>query len=911
MSTRVRALTVVAAVLVLAGWQARPSSQGPPPVTTPQQALGASIGDDYFLANYTQLEQYWKAVDRESDRVVLSDIGRTEEGRTHWMAIVSAPENLASLERYKEISRRLALAEGLTDEQARALAREGRAVVWIDGGLHANEVLGSQQLVELVYRLASASDEETLRFLRDVIVLVVNANPDGHELVANWYMRDTLPHRRSLDGVPRAYQKYVGHDNNRDFYLSSQAETVNMNRVLYREWFPQIVLDHHQSSPAGTVMFAPPFRDPFNYVFDPLIPIGIELVGAAMHARFAAEGKPGVTMRRGSTYSTWWNGGLRTTAYFHNQIGLLAETMGDPTPTEIPLVSDRQQPSADLPFPIAPQPWRFRQSIEYVMTANRAVIDVASRFRETFLLNAFRMGRNAIDRGSRDSWTLSPRRIASLTAAAGRRPPAKLYEERLRDPALRDPRGYVLPSSQPDFLTALKFADALIRSGVVVHRATSAFAAGGKTYPAGSLVVKTAQAFRPHVLDMFEPQDHPDDIPYAGAAPTPPYDIAGWTLAFQMGVQFDRLLDGFDGPFERLGASRPPPGRVAGATKPAGYFVSHHQNDAFIAVNRLLSGGEAVYWLRDRTAGGLPGTTGAIYVAAGAATRPRLEQMAAELGLTFTGSAAPDGEALRLAPVRVALWDQYGGSSSSGWIRWILERFECPYEIVFAAGLDAGNLSRRYDVIVLPDEAVPGRGADGGGVENVPAQYRGALGRMSWERTVPELKRFVEEGGTLLAIGGATGIAERLGVPVTSALTSGDSTRQTLRPSEFYVPGSILRVAVDNTVPAAFGFFDEVDVFFDSSPAFRLGPRAREAGVRRVAWFASPAPLRSGWAWGQKYLDGAVAAVDAPLGKGRVLLFGPEIAYRAQSHGTFKFLFNGIHSARARAVRLPEPRATR
>ncbi len=400
--------------MVLAAWQVRTQSQTATTVTSPREELGANIGDDYFLATYSQLEKYWKKLDRESERMSLIDIGRTEEGRTQWMAVISSPANIKGLDRYRGISQRLAQAEGLTDEQARSMARDGKAVVWIDGGLHANEVLGAQQLMEMVYQLVSRSDAETLRFLDDVIVLAVHANPDGHELIANWYMREQDPRRRRVDGVPRPYQKYVGHDNNRDFFMASQAETINMNRVMYREWFPQIVLDHHQTAPAGTVMFAPPFRDPFNYVFDPLIPVGIDLVGAAIHARFAAEGKPGVTMRSGSSYSTWWNGGLRTTAYFHNQLGLLTETMGDPTPTEIPFVPDRQLPSADLPFPIAPQPWRFHQSVEYAITANRAVIDVASRFRETFLYNAYQMGKNSIDRGNRDTWTVSPRRLAAL-----------------------------------------------------------------------------------------------------------------------------------------------------------------------------------------------------------------------------------------------------------------------------------------------------------------------------------------------------------------------------------------------------------------------------------------------------------------------------------------------------------------
>jgi hypothetical protein len=912
---RSRAPIAVALLLVLAVWEGRTQSQAVSSVTAPLQEFGAAIGDDYFLATYSELERYWKRLQGESDRMSLVDIGRTEEGRTQWMAVVSAPENLARLEHYRGISRRLALAEGLTDEQARALAAEGRAVVWIDGGLHANEVLGAQQLIELVYHLVSASDEETLRFLRDVIVLAVHANPDGHELVANWYMREPDPLRRRMEGLPQPYQKYVGHDNNRDFYMSTQAETINMNRVLYREWFPQIVLNHHQTAPPGTVMFAPPFGGPFNYVFDPLVPVGIELVGAAMHTRFAAEGKPGVTMRGGSNYSTWWNGGLRTTAYFHNQLGLLTETVGDPTPTQIPFVPARQLPSVDLPYPIAPQVWRFRQSVDYALTANRAILDVASRFRETFLFNVYRMGRNSIERGGRDTWTMSPRRLAALggNARGGRRAPPRLFDELLRDPRLRDARGYILSAEQPDFLTATKFVDALLKAGVTVHRASASFSVGARTYPAGSFVVKAAQAFRPHVLDMFEPQDHPDGIPDQGGPPAPPYDNAGWTLAYQMGVKFDRVLDEFSGPFEPIGEARPPEGGITGLPQPAGYLVSHHQNDAFVAVNRLLEAGDDVYWLRDRTIGPAPGT-GAIYIAPGPSTRQRLERAAAELGLVFTGIAAPpEGDALKLRPVRVALWDRYGGSTPSGWTRWMLERYEFPHEVVYVPTLDAGNLIARYDVIVLTDEALAGGGVPNLPLERVPARYRATIGNISRERTVPQLRRFVEAGGVLLAIGDATAIGERLGVPVTSALASPGVTGRPrpLAPSEFYIPGSVLRVSVDNTVPLGFGFEREVDVFFNASPVFRLLPEAAARGVRGVAWFDSPEPLRSGWAWGEHHLRGGAAVVDAPLGKGRVLLFGPEINYRAQPHGTFKFLFNGIHYARAVPARIGSATATR
>jgi hypothetical protein len=419
-------------------------------------------------------------------------------------------------------------------------------------------------------------------------------------------------------------------------------------------------------------------------------------------------------------------------------------------------------------------------------------------------------------------------------------------------------------------------------------------------------VVKTAQAFRAHVLDMFEPQDHPDDIPYPGGPPTPPYDNAGWTLAFQMGVKFDRVLDAFDGPFEPVTTTTPSPGRVNGVSVPAGFVLGHQQNDAFVAVNRLLKAGEEVYWPRDRKFG--PATTagtGVMYIPARATTRAILQKAASDLGLTFTGvPAAPTGEALKLRPVRVGLWDRYGGSSPSGWMRWILERYEFPFELTYVQTLDAGQLAGRYDVIILSDDAVTTAVDEAPDVPRVPPEYRGTIGTLSRTRTLPALRQFVQDGGTLLAIGGGTELPLAMGLPVSSALETGPDRRPLSR-EQFYIPGSIVRVRVDNTTPLGYGFEPEVDVFFDRSPVFRLDADAAVKGVRRVAWYPGASPLRSGWALGQRYLENGGAVVDAPLGRGRVLLFGPEITFRAQPHGTFKFLFNGIYYSRAMPVRMP------
>jgi len=899
-----------------------------PRVTSPKEFFGHDIGDDYYLATYTQYTEYLRKLEKESPRMTVVDIGKTEEGRSQLTAIITSPDNHKKLAQIKETNRKLALADGISEDQAHQLALTGKSVVWIDGGIHATEVLGAQQLIELVYRLNSKNDAETLRILNDDVILCTILNPDGMELVSNWYMREKDEKRRTTNGVPRLYQKYVGHDDNRDFYMLNMSESVNEIKMIDREWYPVITYDHHQTGPAGAVLFAPPFRDPYNYNFDPLVVLGIDTVGSAMHTRLAAENKPGAVMRSGSTYSTWYNGGMRTTSYFHNQIGLLTETIGNPTPVEIPFVPDMQLPRGDVPNPIAPGIFKFRTAIEYEMTNNWAVLDLASKRKEDFLFNMYKMAKNAIERGNKDSWTIHPKRIAAVRAAigdteasgagraggagrgggGGNAAPASLYDSVLHDPKMRDPRGFIVPSDQPDFATATKFINILIKGGVTVHRATAAFTVNGKLYPAGSYVVKTAQPFRPHVLDMFEPQDHPDDIPYPGGPPRPPYDVTGYNLSYSMGVVFDRILDGFDGPFQKIPDVVTLTGKVAQAPRGGAYVIDARVNDAFVAANRLLKAKQQVMRATAPfTMNGKSYAAGSFLIPATAEATAIVEKVAIDKGLTIdAGQTVPTGEhgPVAMKPVRIGLWDQYGGSMPSGWTRWVFEQFEFPFEVVYPQTLDAGNLNAKFDVLVFVDGGIPG--GDGGGrgggfggqpaADTVPSEFRGWLGRVTVSKTVPELKKFVENGGTIVTIGSSTALGHHLGLPIRDALTEVvNGAPRPLPREKFYVPGSILDARVDNTNPIAYGMSDRTYVMFDLSPAFRLEPEAAIKGVKPVVWFDSAAPLRSGWAWGQQYLDQAVAVVDASVGKGHVVLFGPEVLWRAQPHATFKMFFNGIY----------------
>jgi hypothetical protein len=733
---------------------------------------------------------------------------------------------------------------------------------------------------------------------------------------------------------------------------------------MYREWFPQIMYNHHQTGPSGTVMFAPPFRDPFNYFFHPMLPAGIDLVGSVMATRFISEGKPGVVTRKGASYSTWWNGGFRTTAYFHNQIGILTEAIGNPTPISIPFTSRFAIGDSSLWWPIPPQQvWHFRQSIDYSITADKAILDYASRYRESVLYRIYQMGRDEIKWGSEDHWTFTPHemeRVQAQVAAANPQPAAPaggrggrggeamggrggggggpvLYAA-LTTKELRDPRGFIIPSNQDDFGSATRFVNALWKSGITILRATAPFTVAGKQYPANSYVVKTAQAFRPHVMDMFEPQDHPDDIPYPGATPTPPYDVAGWTLAYQMGVQFDRILDGFDGPFEVLKSlATVPAGSVKTAQGPAGYYFTHKATNSFIAINRLLAANEDVSWLKDGPMG-----IGTFYVAAKPTTLPILQKAAADLGLTFEATATPPTAAgAKLRKLRIGLVDRVGGGMPVGWTRLIFKNFEFPFvedsvNDVFPPDINAGNLRAKYDVLVFNGEGIgtggggrfggagsgdapaggdvppgAGAGAQGGGRGGrsgaqtgtrdpkddrpaplpEPEKYAKRRGNVTAEG-LAALRQFVEEGGTIIAIGSSSnGAIQQFKLPLTNHLVKADGTP--IPRSEYYVPGSILRVALDPNNPLAHGYGNELDVFFSNSAVWDL--KGTDPAVRSVAWFPNETPLRSGWAWGQKVLNKGVLMAEASVGKGRVIMFGNELLFRSEPHGSYRLFFNALY----------------
>ncbi|WP_240465997.1 MULTISPECIES: M14 metallopeptidase family protein [Sphingobacterium] len=875
-------------------------------VSSPKSHFGFNIGDDYKIANYKAMESYFLKVASSSNRVQIQKAGLTEEGRQQYLLIISSPENLANIEEYRKISQSLGRAEGISEQDAMQLAKTGKPIVWIDGGMHSNETVGSHQLVETLYQLTSRNDQEILTYLDKVVVLMWHVNPDGQDLLADWYMQYENPKDRNMS-IPTLYQKYVGHDNNRDFFMYNMKEASNLAKVMYVDWLPQIVYNHHQTSPEGTVVAGPPYRDPFNQVYDPLVVSGIDGVGFAMINRLNEEGKPGYVRMDQSTFSTWWNGGLRTAPYFHNMIGILTETTGSPTPAEIPFIAERQMPRNGLPNPVSPQKWHFQQSIDYSVSMNMAILDYASRNGDKLLYNFYKMGKNSIERGNTDHWTAYPRYINALktayendikskkmsydgtSASRSKGIPTSYVDSLYRNSENRDPRSYIIPADQADFGTALKFVNALIKSGIYVYQAHEDFSIAGKSYPKNSIIVKTNQAFRPQIIDMFEPQDHPHDTEYEGGPPIRPYDAAGWTLGLQMGVQYDRLYEDIAGPFERKPygiALTPPTDKLL--TSRGGYLINAKANDAFLVVNKLIAAGlkpQRDLHSKDFYIDGKQ--------------QNLLQNTIHDLSLNIQAIDKKPKHLISIKPLKIGLFDHYGGSMSSGWTRWILEQYGFNYELFYPKNIDNNDI-KKYDILLFVGQGIPTRREETTKFRLpedrlVPTQFTHLLGQVTKSKSIPILEQYIEQGGKILTIGSSSDLVYHFKLPVVDPLLTTDKQNKAvgLSSSDYYIPTSILQAELDLSRAENFGMNSKVNIVFNNSPVFKI---ENTDMLYSLGSINNKKSLLSGWAHGQHYLEGVSIGLTAKIGDGKLIAFGPEITNRAQSHATFKLLFNQLYN---------------
>ena len=861
MLTRWARWAVLAAATTLAVSDVPAASHaGAREVPPPAAVLGAAPCADRTLATSEQIAQYFKALADASDRVRLVDIGPTTEGRRQYLAVIGSASTLRRLEHFQGLARALALnrdASGapLTEAAARRLASEGRAVIWLDFGLHSNEAAPTQAAPWLAWLLATGETAE-LRRIRDrsLIVLVPDMNPDGTTQLAGWYR--THQGRPWEMSPPTLAHRYAGHDNNRDWFLFSQQETRNIARQLYEVFLPQIVYDHHQTAPFPARIFIPPFDEPVNVHIPAPVLRGVSHFGEAIRARLLREGRQGAIS--GVGYDTWWNGGMRTAPYFHNMIGLLTETAHlSPTPATYDASTfpdtfanghQTRRESPDYPLPYLGGRWTFRQSCEYILSASLAVLDAGAAEAERWQYGMYAMARDAMRDGADDTW--------------------------------------IIPSGQWDPGAAAALVEALNIGGVRVGRADTAFTAGGRRYPEGSFLIAGAQPFLPVIRDLLTPQRYPDRRDGPTGQPLAPYDITGWTLSLQMGVDVRHVT----------GTVRVAQTAVEGRARPGGavtgrgqdlFAIDPRANGAFTAANALLRAGATVA----RVPGGLDTGAGPMppgaFIVRPSPSGPSLIGLTQDLGLSVAAlDAPPPGTVLPYRTRRIGMYGAWGGNPDEGWTRWVLERHGFPVATLRDADIRAGHLRRAWDVILLPaatahsmEHGVP----DG----QLPQAYTGGLGRTG----VSALRAFVEAGGVLVALDEAGTLpVSAFGLPVTDV-------RAGLGARDLYIPGSLLDLAVDSGAPLGWGLPNHVAAFLLNSPAWRVGPLPNgRPGLRIAARHDSPAPVLSGWAVGAEQLRGSAAVLDIPVGEGHVVLLGLRTQHRGQTLGTFKLLFNAITS---------------
>ena len=883
---------IVLSILLAAVTTVAPLAQKAAGVPTPASVFGFEPGADYKLATYEQSVAFFKKLADSSRFVKLMEAGKTSQGRTMYYALISTPENLAKIDHYREIWQRLAHPQGLTDAEAERLAREGKALVHIDGGLHATEVAGPQHTPLLAYDLVSKADEPATRaMLENVIVMLwPTINPDGQQMVAEWYMKNVgTPYE--LSGVPQLYQEYVGHDNNRDAYMLNMIESRVIEHT-WRQWEPQIIYVHHQSGPFPTRIWLPPFSEPVGVEAPPVIAREVNMIGMGIAKALDEHGKPGAT-HMGTAFDAWYPGYIDYAPIFKNIAAWWTETAlyqyatpHEYTMNDFPQNFRDLRPQSLYSSPWKPGWWRLRDAVDYMEIGSLATIEYAAKYKDSLLMNRYRAGRDQI--------------------AAG---------------ATKPPYAYIVPQQQRDPVAAVELLRRLAFGGVRVSQLADAATIDGTSYPAGTWIVATDQEFAAMAREVLDVQRYPDLRQYPGGPPERPYDAAGWTLPMQMGVNviaaatplasdvrarmkllgpmpdvkvkpspyagsqhdaapFDSVPgSGFDTE-PSAAAIVPPAGRLTGSG-PA-LSLDPAQNNTYRAINHAWKQGGSLQFANGR------------YVIAGLSDAQQ-NDLVKSLALVAERTSASGRPVTK---PRIGLFRPWTASMDEGWTRWVLEQYGFEYVVLRPADFKA-PLAGKVDVVILADDArLPiegapgGRGGGRGGSSTGSAQAGREVRPEYADRLnaadLASFEQFVRGGGTVVCLNSASTFAiQQFKLPVRNVV-------QGLRTDEFFLHGTIVGVDVDTGSQVMAGMPAKAAVFADSSPVFEVLDGFK--GNTLAQYQGSGSPLLSGYLIGEKYMNGKAAALDVQLDKGHVVLLGFRPEWRGQPFGTFKIIFNALLS---------------
>ncbi|RKY85597.1 hypothetical protein DRQ09_07075 [candidate division KSB1 bacterium] len=813
-------------------------------VPKPEDIIGFKVGEDRKVADMHQIVEYFNRLGESSERVTVKEVGKTTMGNPFIVAIITSEQNQNNLEKYQKYQQLLADPRKITDVEAEKIINDGKAIVMINCSIHASEIGASQMSMELAYNLATKNDPDTKEILNNVILLLVPMhNPDGIQMVVDWYKKN-LGTRYEGGRMPWLYHKYVGHDNNRDWYMFTQVESRLTVEGIHNVWHPQIIVDMHQMGSRGARIFVPPFVDPYEPNIDPILEQEVGMMGTFIATELTAQGKAGVIHSTG--FDAWTP--ARAYHHYHGGIRILTEVASVKLATPIEIKFDELaknviQRSVKIPLPWKGGKWTLRDIVDYDYSAAMAVLTNAARLRKNWLNNFYVIHKKAVTR---------------------------------KEP----PFSYLILKNQRDLSTAVKMMNVLQIGGVEINKAEESFWADGSRYPEGTYIVYMAQPYGGFAKTLLERQVYPEIRDYPGAPLKTPYDVVAHTLPLLMGVDVVKVDSPFVVKSVLLNRVKKPKGTVEYAEHPFGYMWSHSTNDDIVALNRLIKKGYEVYWAaEDFKKGDSVNPAGTMIVKFKYGLVDDLQSIVKDLYVNFKElDNKPEIKVYELKPVKLGLYKSWTASMDEGWTRWVLEQYEFPYRSVYNKDIRKGNLNQNFDVIIFPDlrDITIVNGISD---KFIPPEYSGGIGEVG----VKNIKEFIEKGGSLITLNSCSEFPiKRFYLPVENSV-------RRLNRKKFFIPGSILKVLIDPNHPIAYGFKREGAIFYRRSPAFTV----RKG--KSVVKYPVHNPLLSGWINGDNYLYNKSALVDVPFGDGKIILIGFPVQYRGQAHGTFKFLFNSIY----------------
>lgn len=849
-----RKIVALLIALVLVG-----AASGQQRITSPEVAFGFKLGADRKLADWTELTAYYRKLANESGRVRYEEIGKTTEGRPFVTVTISSAENIAHLEEYRQIQAQLADPRITSAEQAKEIIARGKTVLVVTCNIHSSEIASSQSCAQFAYLLATGRGPESQSILQNVIVVMVpSLNPDGQQLVVDWYKKYLgTPYEGNSPVV--LWHHYTGHDDNRDWYAFTQVETqLTVNKVL-NVWRPQILYDVHQMGAYGPRLYLPPWVDPIDPNIDPLLVSSMNALGTQTALEVAETGKQGILVH--GVYDMW--SPARHYVAYHGGLRVLTESASADlaSPKEIPFEKldrgigyDAKVAAWNFPNPWKGGTWRLGDIVAYQIDSFFSIARNAANNREHYLGDFYQISKNAVEQ------------------------------------KYGGPYAYVIPAEQTDPAAAVRLVNILRTGAVEVQEATAAFDAGGHHYNKGSYIVPLGQPYGAFAKTLLEIQHYPKIEQYPGGPLQRPYDVTAQTLPLLLGVDVIAVQDKFSAPEAAVMKAS-----VSGHLQPStsGYLIGDEANNGYYALFALLKDNVRAYRL---TSGNL--SKGTIYVPSALGLEAKLESIEKKFPIDIT--LAPEhmaGSALEVKLPRIGLYQSWVPSMDEGWTRWIFDANGIPYTRLVDADVRKGDLKSRFDVIILPDEPANAILHGAGGSDRrqnedepkTPPEFLGGLGGEG----VAKLREFVRTGGTVVALNKASTVYTGKSVSGVHDLLDGISNK------DFYVPGSILEVSVDTDDPIGFGSKTVVPIFFEQSPAFKADGEAKS-----IAHYASDNPLLSGWLLGGKYLNGASALVEKKQGEGRIVLFGFRPQYRGQSEVTYKLFYNALLYSSSKAVSL-------